>query len=238
MRIGYSRLAPLETEARTQSDILSAAGCERIFADKGISAITVHKPGLEDALAAATPGDILVVCSLDRLARNISHLMEIVAGLESAGLGFVSLSEGIDTGSANVTFYDLMRALAQFDRAGARDRFLAQKSGAASAKTGRPSKLSDEQWAQVKLDLAKPKATITEVAADHGVNRCVLYYRLAEELPVSTFKAFSEMVATGVDRAEAIARLGLFEPAVAYREGQAKAVKSLSQNDRSGLKAA
>jgi DNA invertase Pin-like site-specific DNA recombinase len=226
MRIGYSRLASLESEAHSQADALKAAGCERVCSDVGVSAITVHKPGLEEALAAAHPGDTLVVCSLDRLARNLAHLIDLVAEFEAAGLGFVSLVEGIDTGAESDTFYEHMRALARFERNGVRDRLLAQKS-AAPASTGRPPKIKDHEWAEMKLALLEPGATISSIAAEADVNRSLIYYRLAQEVSDASFAAYQAELAAGADRAEVIERLGLYRPAIEYRESRAPAAKLL-----------
>jgi len=234
LRIGYARLARLEKEGRSQLEVLTAAGCEHVFIDRGVTGIAVHKPALIEATAAARPGGTLVVCSLDRLARNIAHLLALIGDFEAAGLGFASLREGIDTSStASVPFYEVVQALAQFEINGARDRILARRAAeeSSSGRVGRPSAISDPQWAAMKDALLKPDVSISTIASAAGINRSLIYYRLAQELSDESFALYQADLARGAASADAIARHGLFAPAVAYRESQARAAARRSPDD-------
>jgi len=234
LRIGYARLARLEKEGRSQLEVLTAAGCEHVFIDRGVTGIAVHKPALIEATAAARPGGTLVVCSLDRLARNIGHLIGLIGEFEAAGIGFASLLEEIDTSSAPATsFYPMMRALALFETNGARDRILARRAAemASAAKAGRPPAISDTQWAAMKVALLKPDVSIATIASAAGINRSLIYYRLAQEVSDESFALYRADLARGAAPADTIARLGLFAPAVAYRESQARAAARRSPDD-------
>jgi hypothetical protein len=99
MLIGYARVSPIDQNLDLQLDALRAAGCERTFSDK-TSGARADRPGLRDALAFARGGDLLVVWKLDRLSRSLSHLVETVQELERRGIGFRSLTEGLDTSNS------------------------------------------------------------------------------------------------------------------------------------------
>lgn len=79
-----------------QLDALTVAGCSRIFRDHASGART-DRPGLADALGYLREGDVLVVWKLDRLGRSLPHLIETVSALEHKSVGFLSLTEAIDT---------------------------------------------------------------------------------------------------------------------------------------------
>ena len=105
MLIGYARISTLDQNLDLQSDALKLAGCHTIFEDK-ISGAKTQRPGLDKALTALREGDVLVVWKLDRLGRNLKHLVETVQALQGRGVGFRSLQESLDTttrGSAHET---------------------------------------------------------------------------------------------------------------------------------------
>src|SRR5512142_2336079 len=96
MLIGYARVSTADQTLALQHDALTQAGCERIFTDTA-SGSQIMRPGLDEALGFARPGDTLVVWRLDRLSRSLRHLIDTVAVLQDHGIGFKSLQEQIDT---------------------------------------------------------------------------------------------------------------------------------------------
>ena len=100
MKIGYARVSTDEQNLSLQCQALEAAGCKRIFEDKGVSGAQAKRPGLSAALAALAPGDVLTVWRLDRLGRSLPHLIELLDGVGKVGAEFHSLSESIDTTTA------------------------------------------------------------------------------------------------------------------------------------------
>ena len=150
MRIGYARVSTIDQNLALQRDALTAAGCERIFSDEGLSGLTTRRPGLDGALAALKPGDALVVWKLDRLGRSLAHLVQLIADLGTQGVDFRSLSDPIDTGSAGGRLVlHMMGALAEFERALIAERthaglIAARKRG---QKLGRKPSLTPEQVA-------------------------------------------------------------------------------------------
>ena len=94
----------------------------QLFSDKA-SGAKDDRPGLEKALGFALPGDCLVVWKLDRLGRSLTHLLKIVTGLRDKGVGFRSLTEQMDTTTPHgELFFHIFGALAQYERALARER--------------------------------------------------------------------------------------------------------------------
>ena len=73
---------------------------DRIMEDR-LSGAGADRPGLKSALDYARPGDVLVVGRLDRLSRSLKDLIEMIALLESKGVGLKSLQESIDTSSSS-----------------------------------------------------------------------------------------------------------------------------------------
>jgi DNA invertase Pin-like site-specific DNA recombinase len=117
MRIGYARVSTQDQTLALQRDALKAAGCQKIFADPGVSGTTTSRPGLDRALKALKPGDTLIVWKLDRLGRSLRHLVQVVAELGDRGINFRSLSDPIDTESAGGRLVlHMMGALAEFER--------------------------------------------------------------------------------------------------------------------------
>src|SRR3954449_12526390 len=100
MKIGYARISTDDQSLDLQRDTLTAAGCETVFEDSGVSGAATRRNGLDAALAHIGAGDVLVVWKLDRLGRSLSHLIEIIRQLGERGAGFASLSESIDTTTA------------------------------------------------------------------------------------------------------------------------------------------
>lgn len=94
---GYASISTAEPSLHLQQDALTAAGCERLFADIASGART-ERNGLDEALAAfLRAGDTLVVWKLDGVGRSLRHLIELVNTLHARDLGFRSLQEAIDT---------------------------------------------------------------------------------------------------------------------------------------------
>ena len=96
MLIGYARVSTDDQKLNLQIDALEKVGCEKIFTDQ-VSGSTACRPQLEGALDFLREGDTLVVWRLDRLGRNLRHLIELVRQLEEKGIGFRSLTESMDT---------------------------------------------------------------------------------------------------------------------------------------------
>ena len=116
--IGYARVSTPDQSTRMQIDALLGAGVhpDNIHEDVASGARS-KRPGLALALKDCVPGDTLVVWKLDRLGRNLLHLLTTIDGLAQRGVGFRSLTGGIDTTTTTGRLIlHIFAALAEFER--------------------------------------------------------------------------------------------------------------------------
>ena len=180
MKIGYARVSTEDQNPDLQTDALKAAGCERIFMDKGQSGGLRSRPQLDKCLAALTAGDVLTVWKLDRLGRSLPHLVAVLEDLQGRGVGFLSLTEAIDTGSAAGRLLGhVIAALADFERALIAERTRAgiQAAKRRGVKLGRKPALSPEQVAHARKLIAAGDSP-ADVARLLSVARSTLYKSL------------------------------------------------------------
>ena len=88
-----------------QVNALKDAGCIKIFSDDGVSGAATERQGLYAALEYAKSGDILVVWKLDRLARSLSYLCNIMSEMDDKNIGFISLTDSINTTRYNTFIF-------------------------------------------------------------------------------------------------------------------------------------
>jgi DNA invertase Pin-like site-specific DNA recombinase len=160
-----------------QRDALTEAGCAKIFTEQMSGAVT-HRPALHDALEFARSGDTLIVWNLDRLARSMKQLIETVETLRVRGIGFRSLTEALDTTTAQGRLvFHMFGALAEFERSLIRERTQAGLAAArrAGRTGGRPPKLTDDDIEAAKALLANPDIGVTQIAHRLGVSPATLY---------------------------------------------------------------
>ena len=165
-----------------QETALKAAGCELIFKDHGVSGAKSDRAGLADALGILGAGDTLVVYRLDRLARSLIDLVDIVTKLHARGVAFQSLNEHIDISSAYGEFVlHILGAVAHFERALIQER---TRSGVRAAqargvRVGRKAALDDQALKEaVRLLHQGEKPEV--IARKLGCGRSTLYRYLAE----------------------------------------------------------
>ncbi|RCW78500.1 resolvase-like protein [Phyllobacterium bourgognense] len=101
--IGYARVSTDEQANDAQLIELKAAGCHQIFGEYG-SGASGPRPVLAGLVREIKAGDVLVVVRLDRLARSVSHLLQVIEQLEEAGANFRSLNDPIDTSTPQGVF--------------------------------------------------------------------------------------------------------------------------------------
>lgn len=122
MRIGYARVSTTEQAENglsldAQETQLRKAGCERIYADRGVSGRQTSRPEFDRMLDALRLGDTVVVWKLDRLGRDAIHLQQTAAALKDRGVGLESLTEPfLNSGAEGVSFMvGLFALLAQME---------------------------------------------------------------------------------------------------------------------------
>ena len=155
--IGYARVSTEDQTPLPQSQALKSAGCVEIHEEQA-SGGNRARPVLARVLERIGKGDTLVVVRIDRLARSLSHLLEVIERLEAKGAFFRSLKDPIDTSSPQGKFtLQVLGAAAEFERALIRER---TKAGLASARTkgrvgGNPGLRARDPAALRKVRLAR-----------------------------------------------------------------------------------
>lgn len=176
MIIGYARVSTQDQSPALQIDALAAAGCEQVFNEKATGAHR-ERPELTACLRAMRKGDSLVVWKLDRLARSLKDLVEIIEDLQERGVGFRSLTESIDTTSTGGRLvFHIFGALAEFEHSLIRERTVAGlvAARARGRRGGRKLALSQADVRKAAAMLRDPKITKTEVAQHFSVSRVTL----------------------------------------------------------------
>ncbi|WP_018634420.1 recombinase family protein [Neomegalonema perideroedes] len=182
MRIGYARVSTAEQSLDLQRDALQAAGVapDQVYEDRASGAAEA-RPGLEACLRALRSGDELVIWRLDRLGRNLSHLIETAEALAARGVVLRVLTgagAGLDPSTPEGRLMlRLFAMLAEFEREILRERTRAGLAAARARgrKGGRRFALTA---AQVRLAAAAMKSKETEpdeLAKTLGVSRGTLY---------------------------------------------------------------
>lgn len=180
MLVGYARTSTTDQVAGldAQRRDLESAGCTRIFSEQ-VSSVA-HRQQLEAALDYIRDGDVLVVSKLDRLARSMRDLLEIVARVEAKGAGLRILAMNLDTTTATGRLMmNVLGSVAEFERAMMLER---QREGVAKAKAegkyrGRKP-TARAKAAQVRALLEEGKNP-TEVARSLGIGRSSVYRIIA-----------------------------------------------------------
>ena len=176
MIIGFARVSTHDQNLDSQLDALQKADCEQIFQEK-ITGKIKDRPELISCLKALRKGDVLVVWKLDRLARSLKDLVEIITDLNQREIGFKSLTEAIDTTSATGRLvFHIFGALAEFEHSLIRERTIAglDAARARGRKGGRKPSMSENDIKKAKAMLSDPQITKTEVAKHFGVSRVTL----------------------------------------------------------------
>lgn len=178
--IGYARVSTADQSLEAQLDALRRFGVkeENTYTDN-LSAVSARRRGWELCKKALRPGDTLVVYSLSRLGRSVPHLLEINDWLLREGVALKSLTEPIDTRTADgKLLFTVRAAFAQFERDITIERTKAglEARKTAGFKLGRPSSLSDKVKAAILKDLGKPELTRSAIAKKHGTSPQVIKY--------------------------------------------------------------
>jgi DNA invertase Pin-like site-specific DNA recombinase len=184
MLIGYMRVSKADGSQTLdlQRDALIAAGVmpDHIYQDHA-SGKRDDRPGLEACLKALRDGDTLVAWKLDRLGRDLRHLVNLVHNLTGRGVGLKVLAgQGaqIDTTTANGRLvFGIFAALAEFERELIVER---TRAGLASARArgrhgGRPFKMTAAKLRLAQAAMGQPGTKVGELCAELGITRQTLY---------------------------------------------------------------
>jgi DNA invertase Pin-like site-specific DNA recombinase len=183
--IGYARVSKADGSQviDLQRDALVRAGVDldhHLYTDAA-SGKRDDRPGLDACIKALRHGDTLVVWKLDRLGRDLRHLVNLVGDLTKRGIGLKVLAgEGasIDTTTANGRLvFAIFAGLAEFERELIVER---TKAGLAAARArgrsgGRPFKMTPAKLRLAQAAMGKPETKVAELCAELGITRQTLY---------------------------------------------------------------
>ncbi len=184
MLIGYMRVSKADGSQTThlQRDALVLAGVDpnHLYEDQA-SGKREDRPGLAACLKALREGDTLAIWKLDRLGRDLRHLINTVHDLTARGVGLKVLTghgAAIDTTSAaGKLVFGIFAALAEFERELISERTVA---GLVSARArgrsgGRPFKMTPAKLRLALASMGKPETKISALCLELGVTRQTLY---------------------------------------------------------------
>ena len=178
-QIGYIRVSTLDQNTERQ---LHGVALDKVFEDK-CSGKDTNRPALKECLAYLRDGDTLHIHSIDRLARSLRDLLNVVEELLRRGIKIVFHNEnmnfdGINPNPTQALYLNILGAVAEFERQMIRER---QREGIALAKQrnaydrcGRKPSLSPKQIEEIKARLANGEP-LTSLAKEYGVSRQTIY---------------------------------------------------------------
>jgi DNA invertase Pin-like site-specific DNA recombinase len=171
MRYGYARVSTTDQDLSIQNAALAAAGCGMIRAERLSGTSREGRDELKLLLDFVREGDELVVTRIDRLARSIGDLQDIVRALKAKGVALRATEQPIDTSTAaGKCFLDMLGVFAEFETNLRKERQLegiARAKAEGKYKGGRPKALPVDEIKRLAA-LGKSK---TEIAEDLEVSR-------------------------------------------------------------------
>jgi DNA invertase Pin-like site-specific DNA recombinase len=186
MKLGYARVSTGDQNLEMQIDALQKEGCQKIFRET-VSGAKIERKELNKLLDQVREGDVVVIWKLDRLGRSLKHLVSLVTELLERGVGIKSLSDPVDTTSAQGRLiFNLFASLAEFERDLIRERTQAglRAARARGRQGGRPKGLSEKakKTAIAAEALYKEgKLTVNDIAHNLDISKATLYNYLRHQ---------------------------------------------------------
>lgn len=183
MRVGYVRCSTIEQNEARQLKMMAEQKAEKLFIDKASGKNTDRK-AFKEMMGFVRAGDMVIVESISRIARNTRDLLSIVSELTEKQVEFVSLKENIDTTTPQGRFMlTVFGALAELERENILER---QREGIAIAKDegkykGRkPLEIDEEQFKDVCARWRAGEVTATAAMKEVGLKPNTFYRRVKE----------------------------------------------------------
>lgn len=180
MIVGYARTSTLDQVAGFEAQLrdVTAAGAERIFQEQ-VSSVAARAE-LDAALDFVRDGDVFMVTKLDRLARSVAHLLQIVERLKAKRVALRVLEIGLDTSTATgQLLLTMLGAIGEFERRMMLER---QREGIAKAKSQgkyRGRAPTAQRQAETVRKLAEEGVGAAEIARRLGIHRASVYRIIA-----------------------------------------------------------
>jgi DNA invertase Pin-like site-specific DNA recombinase len=156
---GYARVSSIDQDLEVQHAALKAAGCDVIRSEKRSGTTRQGRTELETLLDFLRKGDTLVVTRIDRLARSVKDLQDIVLALREKGVALKATEQPVDTSTpAGKAFLDMLGVFAEFETSLRRERQLdgIARAKAAGVYKGRKPHLDPDQVRNLKAEGVGP----------------------------------------------------------------------------------
>ena len=172
---GYARVSTLDQDLAIQRAALKAAGCRVIRAETASGTRRDGRTELQALLDFVQPGDTLVVTRIDRLARSLRDLQDIVHELKHKGVALRATEQPVDTGTAaGKAFLDMLGVFAEFETNLRRERQLEGISAAKARGVYKGRKPSIDSAEVLRLHTIEGLGA-TEIAKRLGIGRASVY---------------------------------------------------------------
>ena len=174
MIIGYARVSTVDHDLELQTAALKAAGATVVRSEKSSATSTADRAELRTAIDFLRTGDTLMVTRIDRLARSIGDLQDIVRELRAKGVSLKATEQPIDTSTAaGKAFLDMLGVFAEFETNLRRERQLEgiRAAQARGVYKGRPPKIKPGEVSALKAQGLGAAA----IAAKLGIARASVY---------------------------------------------------------------
>ena len=182
MKIGYIRVSTAEQNTARQEVLMKELGVDKVFIDK-VSGKNTDRKELKKMMNFARSGDVVVVESISRFARNTKDLLMLIEQLTEKGVEFVSKKESIDTSTSTGKFMlTIFGAVAELERDYILQR---QREGISIAKANGKYKgkqrLENEKFPAVYKKWCNKEITAVEAMKMLGWSKTTFYRRIKEE---------------------------------------------------------
>lgn len=183
---GYARVSSIDQDYALQEKALRAAGCEIVRSEKASGTKRSGRTELQLLLEFLHDGDTLMVTRVDRLARSIKDLQDIVHLLKEKNVTLKATEQPIDTHTAaGKAFLDMLGVFAEFETNLRRER---QLEGIAAAKqrgaySGRKKSIDDSEIQRLRFE---ENLRPTEISRQLGIGRTSVYRAIAKDNKITT----------------------------------------------------
>ena len=194
MLVGYARVSTIEQSVDLQIEALRAAGCTKVFSEQQSGTSVKGRVKLDEAIEFVREGDVLVITRIDRLARSIGDLQDIVRQLKRKGVSLRATEQPIDTSTAaGKAFFDMLGVFAEFETNLRRER---QSEGIAATKArvvykGRKPTVPTTEVVRLLANGMRP----SDVARKLGIGRTSVYAARDAQLVKLPDQGKSEVIA-------------------------------------------
>ena len=186
MKVGYMRVSSTDQLLDRQEILMKEANVEKLYMEK-VSGKNTDRPELKAMMSYVREGDVVVVESISRFARNTRDLLELIDELEKKKVSFISLKEAIDTTTPTGKFMlTVLGAMAQLERDYILQR---QKEGIAAMKIvdgkkvssrsgkcmGRPERQYPKNWEKIYSQYKRKELKVVEICKLYDIPRSSFY---------------------------------------------------------------